>query len=170
MTNTNYTTFDNAEQNNAKESKTMETKQEQIDRKNFETCKRIGDEVEKIAAGSVYACPECGERIDTDGLEMDDDGYVICPECGKRIDLDNAEQYGLYDYFSDALDIEYRIGSDKQYRSACIMVACGGPNIYVDTGSKRVELYWWSDRASYRLASDSVDAIDEVFEEYYDCM
>ena len=53
MTNTTNTAFDNAEQNNAKENKTMETKQEQIDRENFETCKRIGDEIEKIASGDL---------------------------------------------------------------------------------------------------------------------
>jgi hypothetical protein len=47
------------------------------------------------------------------------------------------------------------------------MIACGGPNIYVDTASKAVELYWWGDRASYLLLSDTVDAIDECFSELF---
>ena len=49
------------------------------------------------------------------------------------------------------------------------MVACGGPNIYVDTGSKAVELYWWTDRASYSLLSETAEAITAEFEELYNC-
>lgn len=142
--------------------------QEQTDLENRETCKRIATELDKIAAGTVYTCPECGEQIDVDGLEEDEDGYIICPECGKRISIDDAEQYTMFDYFQDALDIEYVVGSDRSYRGVRVMVACGGPNIYVDTMEKAVTLFWWTDSARYLLSCDAVDAVDECFEELWD--
>lgn len=147
-------------------NKTAETEQEKTDRENRETCASIAHELEAYAEGRAYKCPECGEVIIVDdGEELPD----VCPGCGEKVDSDDFEQLSVYDYFDDALDIEYRVGSDRQYRSVCVMVTCGGPNIYIDTSSKAVELYWWGDRAEYRLLSDTVEAIDDVFEELYNC-
>ena len=75
----------------------------------------------------------------------------------------------IYDWLQDALDIEYVVSSDREYRACRIMVTCGGPNIYVDTRSGSVELYWWSDRASYPLSSSACFALDEALQELYNC-
>lgn len=140
-----------------------ETRQEKTDRENREHCRRIAEDLEAYADGRVYKCPECGECITDENL--------FC-SCGAQVDLINGEweQQSLYDYFSDCLDIEYRVGSDKEYRSVCVMVTCGGPNIYIDTESKAVELYWWGDRASYHILSDAVDAVDDWAREYWECL
>lgn len=140
--------------------------QEQTDRENREHCKRIAEEIEAIAEGKFYRCPDCGELYEIDD-DTDDDGPHTCPNCGS--DIEYPEQATLYDYFSDVYDIEYRIGGNGEFRSVRLMVACGGPNIYVDTGLQSVELYWWSDRASYGLTSDACDQIDSEFEELYAC-
>jgi hypothetical protein len=50
------------------------------------------------------------------------------------------------------------------------MIACGGPNIYIDTAEKAVLLYWWTDRARYYLSSDVVDQVDDWAREYWDCI
>lgn len=92
-------------------------------------------------------------------------------------DEDEADMYGLevgdtlsfYDYFNDALDIEYTIGGDGTFRGVRIMVACGGSNIWVDTLRGEVFGAWWSDRASAWIPSEICNEIDEVFEEYYNC-
>lgn len=42
------------------------------------------------------------------------------------------ECQSLYDYFDDVYDIEYRIDGEGNYKSVSLMIACGGPNIYVD--------------------------------------
>jgi hypothetical protein len=70
-------------------------------------------------------------------------------------------------YLSDALDIEYRVGSNGSYRSALVMVAFGGPSIFIDTKTNMIEGYWWSDRAS----EPYIDGIglDEALEELYEC-
>ncbi len=140
--------------------------QEQTDRENREHCKRIAEEIEAIAEGKFYRCPDCGELYEIDD-DTDDDAPHTCPNCGSETEY--PEQATLYDYFSDVLDIEYRIGGRGDFRSVRLMVACGGPNIYVDTESQAVELYWWTDRASYHLTGDACEQIDSEFEELYAC-
>ena len=84
-----------------------------------------------------------------------------------------AEELETYDdiseYFDDCLDIEYRSGSGREYRSVRVMITCGGPNIYVDTKSKSVELYWGNTVETYPLSYDVVDAIDSYFEDILMC-
>lgn len=148
-----------------------ETRQEQTDRENREYCERIAREVEAYADGMMYRCPECGEVIPWSNAQYSPEGNLYtCQACGDTFDADDLEALSLYDYFADALDMEYRVGSDKEYRSARIMVTCGGPNVYIDTATRAVELYWWTDRASFLLSQDAVDAIDEWAAEYWEVM
>ena len=140
--------------------------QEQTDKENREHCKAIAEDLEAVADGRMYRCPECGEWME--------DNQLFCG-CGCQVDLvgengEGWEQISLYDYFTDrVLDVEWRIGSDRKYRSVKIMVAWGGPNIFIDTASRAVELYWWTDRASYLIDTDTCSAIDEWAEEWFNC-
>jgi predicted RNA-binding Zn-ribbon protein involved in translation (DUF1610 family) len=134
---------------------------------NRKHCEYIAKELESYYNGDIRRCPECGEKIDRDWDTVGD--QFKCPHCHAVTDTDDWEQLSLWDYFNDVLDIEYRIGSDKQYRSVCIMVTCGGPNIYIDTASKNVEFYWWGEKAHYRIDRDVCNEIDNIFEEYYSC-
>lgn len=70
-----------------------------------------------------------------------------------------------YNYLSDVLDIEYRVGSDREYRSAEVLVAFGGPNIWIDTKNNTVNGAWASDRFSWSY-QDNIgleDALEEIF-------
>lgn len=127
-------------------------------------CKHIATEIEAYADGNVYHCPECGEEI-----RMPDDvgDKYRCPHCHTVADIEDYEQLSIWDYMTDILDIEYRCGSDREYRSCKIMVACGGPNIYIDTAAAMVKLYWWTEYAEYPLSYAACDAIDEWAEEYW---
>ena len=129
-------------------------------------CKHIAKEIEAYADGNVYHCPECGEEI-----RMPDDvgDKYRCPHCHTVADIDDYEQLSVWDFLSDVFDIEYRCSSSKEYRSVRIMVACGGPNIYIDTADAMVKLYWWNERAEYPLSYEARDAIDEWAEEYWNC-
>lgn len=133
---------------------------------NREHCRRIAEDVAEYAAGNVYRCPDCGEVF----TAPEDCEKYRCPDCGNVADLDKYEQLSLYDYLTDCYDIEYRCDSNREYRSVQIMIACGGPNIYLDTASKSVELYWWTDRAEWPLSYDSIAALDEWAEEYWNCL
>lgn len=144
----------------------VETDREKTDRENRETCRRIAEDLEYYYFGNVYRCPDCGEIITLPGDVGD---KYCCPNCKTVSDIDDLEQLGVYDYFDDVFDIEYRVGSDRELRSVQIMVACGGPNIYIDTASRNVELYWWGDRASYPISRDVCGDIDSIFDDIYKC-
>lgn len=131
---------------------------------NREQCKHIAKEVEAYANGEICKCPECGEEI---RLPDNVGDKFKCPHCHTVNDFNDLEQLGIWDYMSDILDIEYRCGSDKEYRSCKICVACGGPNIYIDTASAMVKLYWWTEYAEYPLSYEARDIIDEWAEEYW---
>jgi hypothetical protein len=128
--------------------------------KNTEHCKRIAEDLEAYAEGRVYRCPNCGEHVTDDTLFCD---------CGEQVDLTDGgwEQCDLLYYLEDALDIEYRIGSRREYRSCKIMIAFGGPNIYIDTASKLVTLHWYGDYAEYPIDPDVCRAIDACAEDCF---
>lgn len=155
-----------------------ETRQQKTERVGRDRCRYIAEELEAYCSGSAYKCPHCGEVHEMDDYEEteheNEDGCTCytCPNCGEEIEEDDLEAVSLYDYFEDCLDIEYRVTGRARdaLRSVCVMVCCGGPNIYIDTASKAVELYWWGDRASYPLLSDTVDAVDEWADEYWRCL
>lgn len=118
--------------------------QEQTDARNRAQCKSIADELEKIADGCIYR--------DEDGEEHDASDLEDIPE--------DWEQVTLRDYFSEIYNERYIFDGNLEYIAVRLMVACGGPNIWVDTESGSVELYWWGDRASYPLTSSTVSEID----------
>lgn len=77
------------------------------------------------------------------------------------------EPYTAYDYICEALDIEYYIGSDGGYRGARLLVAFGGPNIWVDTKTDTVEGYWWGD--SYKSPYIDTMGLDEACRDLWEC-
>jgi hypothetical protein len=80
--------------------------------------------------------------------------------------VEGDDEWSVYDYLQDVLDIEYIIGSDGTYRGARILVAFGGPNIWIDTRHKLVEGYWWQNKAQCSFDDDIglCDALEELYE------
>ena len=92
------------------------------------------------------------------------EGYEDCPECAS----DNVGDLTANEYLSDVLDIEYYCNSNKEYLGARILVAFGGPNIWIDTRYSRVEGYWWSDRWTESF-TDAL-GLDDYCKELFECM
>jgi hypothetical protein len=82
---------------------------------------------------------------------------------------EEGETITLYDYFSDVLDFEYTISSSKEYKSVKVWITLGGPNVWIDTSDSYVRLAWGSNRGEWPLAYEVCEAIDSIFEEYYNC-
>jgi hypothetical protein len=61
------------------------------------------------------------------------------------------------------------LDSNREYKAVRLMVACGGPNIYVNTWERCVELYWWTESARFDLLSSTRDAIDKWAAELWSC-
>lgn len=138
---------------------------------NNEYTDSIAKKLEAICNGELYICPHCGEEFTYEELEernaLTDDGLVhFCPDC-EDVEL---EEETMWEYFdSDGIyNIEYVVDSAKEYKACRIMVACGGPNIYINTWDKCVELYWWGSDAKTYLSQNVCSAIDEVFLQWYD--
>ena len=140
--------------------------QEETNEYNRDHCKRIALELEQYANGDVYRCPECNEIIT---LPDDVGDKYRCPACGTVHDVDDLEQLSTWDYLEDALDFRFLIDSLRDVLAVKILVTFGGPNIWIDTESRAVELYWLTDRASYPLSTDVCDALNEWADEYLAC-
>ena len=154
----------------------IETEAEKTKRENTDHCKNIAEDLEAYTDGSGYKCLLCGEvhhmteYAETEHENGRGETCYTCPSCSEEIEESELEAVSIYDYFTgDIFDIEYRIGSDRQFRSVRLMVACGGPNIYIDTAAKAVQLYWWTDFAEYPISYSAVEAINAYFEELYNC-
>lgn len=77
---------------------------------------------------------------------------------------DDAD-YSAFDYLQDALDIEYIVNGKGEYLGARVLVAFGGPNIWVNTRTNTVEGTWWADRseASFKDNIGLDDALSELW-------
>lgn len=85
---------------------------------------------------------------------------------GDEVNLDD-EPMNAFDYLSDALDIEYIVNKDRDYLGARVLVAFGGPNIWVNTRTKVVEGYWWGEYAKASF-DDGID-LDDALRTLWSC-
>lgn len=74
-----------------------------------------------------------------------------------------------FDYLEDALDIQYIVNGDKQFLGARILVAFGGPNIWINTQTKTVEGYWWGESKFASYHNDEMD-VEGAVEELWNCI
>lgn len=132
------------------------TSQEQLQ----EEVRNIALALEAVAQGrfNFYTCEIADDDTDINEAECNDDNY--------ESDFDG----GFARYFEDALDIEYRVDSQLRYRDAIITVAVGGPSVYIDTCAGEVRGYWGSDKATADIWRRTCNAIDDFFEEEFNCL
>lgn len=80
---------------------------------------------------------------------------------------DTSEELSAYDWLEDVLDIEYRVGLDRNYRSSRLLLGWGGPNVWLDTQTATLSVYWGSDSATVNLPESFTEALDEALEEIW---
>ena len=124
----------------------------EMDERERRIVRGIAETLDAYAEGRAY----------TDG----DGDEAILPDLGEEAP-DDWEQRWIGDYFDDIYDIRYVVDDELLYRSVRVMVACGGPTIWVDTDSMTVDLCWGHDHVSYALSSSAVDEIDSYFRGMY---
>ena len=141
--------------------------------KNLEHVQNIVKDMADFASGSYFIYNGDLFPIDRDEFCKKEGclyhkGVYIMPG-GEKIPQDELEVATIGDYFDDFYDIDYVIGSDKHYKACRVLVAFGGPNIYIDTWEKEVQLFWWSDTAIADIPDELCATIDEFFEAIYEC-
>ena len=72
-----------------------------------------------------------------------------------------------HDWMEGTYDIRYLVDREKRFMAAEIMVAGGGPTIWVDTWDQEVKGYWGSDRVTEPFI-DTLD-LNDYCEEMYGC-
>ena len=149
--------------------------------KNEKMVQAIVEDMKKYASGGYFIYDSDLYPIDTDEFckkdgctirqeKVFDEMHIfyVMPD-GEAIFEGDIEVADIGDYFDDFYDIDYVIGGDKKYKACRILVAFGGPNIYIDTWEKEVQLFWWSDTAIADIPDELCVAIDEFFEMVYEC-
>jgi len=81
-------------------------------------------------------------------------------------DCEPDDQISGFDYLQDCLDIQYIVTGGSEYLGARVLVAFGGPNIWINTQSELVEANWWGDYAVARIDGDSM-GLDEALQELW---
>lgn len=83
-----------------------------------------------------------------------------------EVDTEDGEEMDAGSYIAQALNLEYYMASDGSYLGARILVAFGGPNIWVDTRTNTVEGTWWGDYAEASFEDNL--GLDAYCEELFD--
>ena len=68
-------------------------------------------------------------------------------------------------WMHDVYDVEWITFIDHNYKAARLMVAGGGPNIWVNLQTNTVDGYWWGDACKIHF-TDNV-GLDEYLEEMH---
>lgn len=79
----------------------------------------------------------------------------------------DVEPMSAFDYLRDALDIEYIVNGKGEYLGARVLLAFGGPNIWVDTRRGIVEGAWWGEHATVSF-QDNI-GLDDALSELWAC-
>lgn len=113
---------------------------------NRKICSAEAWELEAYVDGLGYYDPDAREyRVAEDPDEIPED----------------AEPAGYFDA-NEAYDVRYIVDKYGELAAVRYMVACGGPNVYLDTESGDVELYWGADKARYPMSPEAVAWLEEV--------
>lgn len=142
-------------------------------------CKEIAETLKKYISGDYFEYDGELYPIDSENdfwnsenysYYLDDDGFYYYDIDGDKVNEIDVEPASLWDYFeNDIYNIDYVVDSNKELEAVRVMIACGGPNIYINTWDKQVELFWWSESGKYYLSSDICDAINDYFEQLWNC-
>lgn len=71
-----------------------------------------------------------------------------------------GDQISAFDWLEDALDIQYIVTGKGEYLGARILVAFGGPNIWVNTQEKTVKGNWYGYRCEASFWADELGLDD----------
>ena len=85
-------------------------------------------------------------------------------------DFELKEDEDLLGYLSSnqIMDIKYVLDNNLDYVGSQLLVAFGGPNIWIDTQHQQVRGYWWGDNVIKDYYEDSI-YLDDHIKELYEC-
>ena len=92
----------------------------------------------------------------------------MCAEIADSIThCSGGKERSASDWMDNTYAIRYLVDQDKSFMGAQIMVAGGGPTIWVDTFTKEVRGYWGTDRVQWYFQDNL--GLNDYCEELYGC-
>ena len=91
----------------------------------------------------------------------------MCKEIAKEISDENNTMKQLEAFIEGVYDIEWMTFKDHSYKAARLLVAGGGPNIWVNLQTGTVDGYWWGDTCKCPFVDNL--GLDEYLEELHSC-
>tara|TARA_R110000824_G_scaffold109710_1_gene257497 strand:+ start:536 stop:898 length:363 start_codon:yes stop_codon:yes gene_type:complete len=102
----------------------------------------------------------------------------MCKNIAEEITSGKTERLSDYDskcevileagrFMEDVYDIRYIVDREKRYYSAELMVAGGGPTIWVNLNTGYVEGYWGGDKVEQPFTDNL--GLDDYCEDMYGC-
>lgn len=103
---------------------------------------------------------------------------------GIRDDVDNDTPFGInedelgnhednpyvndaYDYLGDVLEIRYTVNSDREYLGAELLLGYGGPNVWLNTYSGELTVYW-DEKIVRHVPSTFVEQLNVALEDLWE--
>ena len=80
---------------------------------------------------------------------------------------EHGEQASVASWMEGVYDIEWITHQDKTYKAARLLVAGGGPNIWVNLDTKYVEGYWGGDKVTEPFIDNL--GLDDYLEDLHAC-
>jgi hypothetical protein len=135
---------------------------------NIGTMIKAGEDLEKLKRKRNRKSETCEEQLRRMCKRIADDitEKAITRYNGYETDHDEDDEGTLASRFMDHVyDIRYIVDREKRYLGAELMVAGGGPTIWVNLDTKYVEGYWGGDKVLEPFR-DELD-LDGYCEEMY---
>ena len=82
-------------------------------------------------------------------------------------DISNGDGTSASEFMDSTYDIRYIVDREKRYIAAELMVAGGGPTIWVNLNTGYVEGYWGGDKVEQPFTDNL--GLDDYCEEMYGC-
>ena len=91
----------------------------------------------------------------------------MCKNIAEEITEGKEDENFLRNFMDGVYDIRYIVDREKRYYAAELMVAGGGPTIWVNLNTGYVEGFWGGDKVE-KPFTDNI-GLDEYCEELYGC-
>ena len=88
----------------------------------------------------------------------------MCKNIAEEI---TAGKEDVHEWMEDIYNIEWITFQDHSYKAARVMVAGGGPNIWVNTQDGTVDGYWGTDKVHWHY-TDNI-GLDDYLSELHGC-
>ena len=100
-------------------------------------------------------------------LKKDDCKHRLRDQSKHIADDIKKGEVDAHEWMEGVYDIEWITHNDHSYKSARLLVAGGGPNIWVNLLSNTVDGYWWGDHCKHSF--DDNIGLNDYLEELHAC-